>query len=434
MKLGIVPSLDRGGGGIYQYSATLLAALPDAMQPDDELVVFLYGGETLPTEVDASRFTVVEMRALSGTSGALWYRVRAALPPALVRWVTGLLRKRSRAHGAAGPGDGASLVDPRWRAFFSQFDTDMLLFTADSDLAFRSGCPFAVAIHDIQHRLHPEFPEVSANGEWETREFRIGNCVRKAAMVLVDSEVGREDIVEAYGIPAEAVAVVPFLPAGYLRASDPRHIEDVRLSLDLPERFLFYPAAFWPHKNHARIVRALAVLRDSGLDLPLILVGPHSGPYRDEAFAEVMSLARTLGVSDLVRYLGYVDDDVMSVLYETAMALVMPTFFGPTNIPVVEAFKLGCPVITSDIRGIREQVADAAILVDPTSHESIAEGIRRIAEDDALRARLVERGQRRLEGYSAEQFGTLVRHAVERGLERTGTVGDEPALRLEATR
>lgn len=418
MRLGIVPSLDRSGGGIYQYSATLLVSLPDAMAPDDELVVFLYGGETLPPEVDAARYEIVEMRALSGVGGALWYRVRSWLPTPLANAARSLLKRSAGRSGNEGDAAGGSLVDPAWHAFFSRHHVDLLLFTADSELAFRSGIPYAVAIHDIQHRLHPEFPEVSANGEWETREFRIGNCVRNAAAVLVDSEVGREDIVTAYGIPAEAVAVVPFLPAGYLRAAEPQLVDDVSATLGLPERFVFYPAAFWPHKNHARIVRALGLLREQGLDVPLVLVGPHSGAFRDETFAEVMSLAESLGVADLVRYLGYVDDDVMAVLYQAASALVMPTFFGPTNIPVVEAFKLGCPVITSDIRGIREQVADAAVLVDPTSDEAIADGIRRVVTDGELRSVLVQRGRERLGAYCGDEFGALVKQAVDRGMAR----------------
>lgn len=434
MRLGIVPNLYRSGGGIYQYSATLLASLPDAMAPDDELVIFLYGGEALPPEVDASRFSVVELRAVSGLRGAVWYPLQKILPvrvaDGLRRWLKKRAASRSRALGGIGDSQSAeedpslaagtaSLVDRAWSAFFARHAVDLLLFTTDSDLAFRSGVPYAVAIHDIQHRLQPEFQEVSADGEWERREFVIGNCVRNASVVLVDSDVGKQDVVAAYEVSEEAVVVVPFLPAGYLRPVEEERVAEVRATLGLPHRFLFYPAAFWPHKNHARILRALALLRETGLDVPLVLVGPHSGARREEVFAELMLLAHSLGVADLVRYLGYVDDDMMSALYQAAIALVMPTFFGPTNIPPIEAFKLGCPVITSDIRGIREQVADAAVLVDPTSHEAIAEGIRRVVTDAGLRAQLVRNGRRRLEGYSAEEFGALVRQAVTRAAERS---------------
>jgi glycosyltransferase involved in cell wall biosynthesis len=94
----------------------------------------------------------------------------------------------------------------------------------------------------------------------------------------------------------------------------------------------------------------------------------------------------------------------MSGLYAGAVALVMPTFFGPTNIPVLEAWAYGCPVLTSDIRGIREQVGDAGVLVDPRSVESIAEGIHRLWTSKSLAQTLVQRGYQRLGEYTPADY------------------------------
>ena len=82
----------------------------------------------------------------------------------------------------------------------------------------------------------------------------------------------------------------------------------------------------------------------------------------------------------------------------------MPTFFGPTNIPVLEAWAFGCPVLTSDIRGIREQVGDAAVLVNPRSVEAIADGIYRIWMDQNLGRMLGERGRQRLATYGPDDY------------------------------
>jgi glycosyltransferase involved in cell wall biosynthesis len=94
----------------------------------------------------------------------------------------------------------------------------------------------------------------------------------------------------------------------------------------------------------------------------------------------------------------------MSVIYAEARALTMPTFFGPTNIPVLEAWGFGCPVLTSDIRGIREQVGDAGVLVDPLSVEAIAEGIYQLWTDEGLRRTLAERGRQRLASYTPDDY------------------------------
>src|SRR3989475_11210275 len=117
-----------------------------------------------------------------------------------------------------------------------------------------------------------------------------------------------------------------------------------------------------------------------------------------------MRLRSQLGLEGEIRYLGYAPDEDMSGLYAGAAALVMPTFFGPTNIPVLEAWAFGWRVLTSDIRGVREQVGDAALLADPTSVEAIAGGIRRLWTDREVGRALSDLGRRRLSAYTPEDY------------------------------
>lgn len=396
MRIGVVPNLDRSVGGVYQYAVTMLEALAD-LGTGDEFVVFTYVGDEVPAGVRLPG-PVVELRRSAGPLG-----VFGAAAARLSR--------------------GAGEVDGAWRAFFGRRGIDLLLFTADNDLAPTTGVPYVVAVHDIQHRLHPEFPEVSADGEWERRESRLVPLIAGAAVVLVDSEVGREDVLEHYGsagIAPEAVRALPFLPAHYLRPADQDAVTAMRAALGLPERYLFYPAQFWPHKNHERIVQALGMLAAEGLRLPVVFAGSHTGVLRDETFERVMRTAADLDVTDLVHCTGYVPDETMSALYAGALALVMPTFFGPTNIPAIEAFEFDCPVITSDIRGIREHVGDAALLVDPASAASIAEAIRRVATEPDLRAELAARGRAWLQGYTRDDYLAALRCALDAARERIG--------------
>jgi glycosyltransferase involved in cell wall biosynthesis len=187
------------------------------------------------------------------------------------------------------------------------------------------------------------------------------------------------------------------MPPDYLSADIPNSERTrVRAAHALPERYLFYPAQFWPHKNHLRIVEAIAQLRGEGVDVTVVFAGSRTTEVREQTFRDVVERARALRVDERVRFLGYLPDEDMGPVYAEAVALVMPTFFGPTNIPVVEAWTVGCPVVTSDIRGIREQCGDAAVLVDPTSSAAVADGIRRVWEDSELVERLRERGRARL--------------------------------------
>jgi glycosyltransferase involved in cell wall biosynthesis len=408
----------------------MVRALAD-MDLEDEVVLFLYAGESMPDELADSGFDVVEMRTVTGAARAVWEPLSRVLSPR-TRGRLRRLASRASAPDSALTGGTSSgrwrLMDPLWRRWFEARGVDLLVFTNENDLAFRTGIPYAVAIHDLQHRLHPEYEEVSADGEAERREYRVGYCVRDATLVLVDSEVGREDMIEFYGpegVSAEAVLALPFLPADYLgtavAAADRAR---VRETYGLPAHYLFYPAQFSPSKNHVRIVEAIGALDADGSPVHLVLAGTHTGTLRERTYAEVLATAERLGVAGLVRDLGYVPDASMTALYAEADALVMPTFFGPTNIPILEAWRVGCPVITSDIRGVRDQAGEAAVLVDPESAESIAQGIKRLVEDPALRETYATRGRERLAAYTREDYTERLALALEVAKQRIAAERD----------
>jgi len=331
------------------------------------------------------------------------FRIVGDRPPRkALRWIKRKLKLNI-------PNPEAVQFQAKMTRWFREFDVDMMLYPDATVLSFETRVPYVMAIHDLQHRLQPEFPEISANGEWERREYKFRNGTRYATLLLADSEIGREDILNfygAYGVTPDRVKVLPFLPASYLTVNVPEEERQrVRTAYQLPERYLFYPAQFWPHKNHARIVKAIALLKqEHSVKIPLVLVGSHTGEIGEEVFNDAILLASQFGLENEIRYLGYVPDVDISGLYAEAMALVMPTFFGPTNIPVLEAWALGCPVLTSDIRGIREQVGDAAILADPRSVEAIADGIYRLWTNETLRCTLAKLGEERLALYTPDDY------------------------------
>jgi glycosyltransferase involved in cell wall biosynthesis len=125
-----------------------------------------------------------------------------------------------------------------------------------------------------------------------------------------------------------------------------------------------------------------------------------------------MRLSADLGVGRQVTTLPYVPDALLAGLYLGSVGLVMPTFFGPTNIPILEAWRTGRPVITSDIRGVRSQAADAALLVDPTSPEDLAGAMQTLWDDRFLALRLVEAGRRRDASWTAGDFAARLREIL----------------------
>jgi glycosyltransferase involved in cell wall biosynthesis len=407
-RIGVLPASAEGSGGVFQYSQVMLSVLADLRrQRTDEFVVF---GNSLGPRSPVLSGVSWEIHPISPpTRGS---RIARYLDQHALRRLS--VRRRDLVHSAyhhlrrfASPPPSA---DPSRRpdvhTWLVQCEIDLMLYPTPVPLAFEAAIPYVMAIHDLQHRLHPEFPEVSADGEYARREYVFRNGVREAAMILTDSDVGKEDVLEFYGdlIEPERIAVLPFLPATPERALDDDRAR-VRRTYQLPDRYLFYPAQFWPHKNHLRLIESLALLRDSdGFTPDLVLVGSATGKLRGEHFSRVMARADELGIRRAVHHFGYVPAEDMAALYTDATSLIMPTFFGPTNIPILEAWALDCPVITSDIRGVRDQAGDAALLADPGSTEQLMDAIRRVWVDDTLRHDLIRRGRQRLKLNSREEF------------------------------
>jgi glycosyltransferase involved in cell wall biosynthesis len=181
-----------------------------------------------------------------------------------------------------------------------------------------------------------------------------------------------------------------------------RRIEE----LGVRGRYLLYPAQFWPHKNHATLISVVAELaRDGREPYELVLAGTDKGGQ----LAHVRDLAREAGVTDLVHFLGFVDVSDLVALYQHAHALTYVSFFGPENLPPLEAFVLGCPVVAADVPGAQEQLGDAALLVPPTKASLIAEAILRL-EDPGLRNSLTARGRQRAEALTPDRY---VRGVIE---------------------
>lgn len=272
---------------------------------------------------------------------------------------------------------------------------DIAYFLSPSNLAlsFRR-LPYILTVWDLCHRDHPEFPEVSENGEFERRERLYRNAISGAYLTLSDSDVLSRKISRFYGVDADRLIAMPFQPAGFIENISSRDSKSLLEERGLPSDYLFYPAQFWPHKNHVRILQALASLKDDGLFCSAVFCG---GDKNNRAHVE--NMASKLGVREQVHFLGFVSEVEMRNLYEHARALVMPTYFGPTNLPPMEAWALGKPVICSD--ACKEQMGNAALCVNPDSVLSMVNAIRQVYMDEAVVSELVSMGKKRLKEIEA---------------------------------
>jgi glycosyltransferase involved in cell wall biosynthesis len=143
-------------------------------------------------------------------------------------------------------------------------------------------------------------------------------------------------------------------------------------------------------------------------DVKLVLVGS-----RKEGYDSILALIRQAHLTEDILIMGYVPDADMPELYRRARALIMPTFFGPTNIPPLEAFVAGCPVAISNVYGIRDQLGDAALYFDPSSTSEIAQAIKRLWTDDELCSDLARRGRQKNAEWGQKEFNERLQAIIE---------------------
>ncbi|MBW4668561.1 MAG: glycosyltransferase family 4 protein [Cyanomargarita calcarea GSE-NOS-MK-12-04C] len=261
--------------------------------------------------------------------------------------------------------------------------------------------PNIVTVWDLQHRMQPYFPEVSTEGwKWDEREQYYLKTLKRASFIITGTNTAKTEIERFYEVPSERIKVLPLPTPQFALNPALRNDKSIRDKYNLTDEYLYYPAQFWPHKNHANLLLAVKLLKDK-YDLKFSVVFTGSDKGNKEYIRE---MAAKLDISLQVHFLGFIPQEDLISLYQNAFALTFVTFFGPDNLPPLEAFALGCPVVASKVSGATEQLQDAALLVDPKNPEDIALAIKSLWDDISLRQTLVQRGFLRASQWSQEDY------------------------------
>jgi glycosyltransferase involved in cell wall biosynthesis len=373
IKLGVLALAGPENGGTYQYTLSVLQALRHASGFD----ITVYGDPQNPDFIDLgypiSRFA--ESRAQQVAALAA-HRMRVAVP--------------------------------------DQFASEDILLAPIYSLALlHTSRPFAFTLHDLQENYYPQ------NFSWWQRTWRHqvnSQMLSRARRVICESRQVQMDVTGSFGIPEEQTAVIAAPPLQqFLARQNDDQIQAVRVRLQLPEKFLFYPAQFWVHKNHLRLIEAFREVAIEVPDVSLVLTGKprpigharrrSSAARTSDEYQAVMRAIDKFGLNDRVLHLGYVEQHDLRAIYRLATALVMPSLFESVSIPIYEAFQVGTPVAASGILGIPEQVGDAGLLFDPKSVASIKQAVLGIVKDPQAASLFAKRGRDRMRAMTPERFG-----------------------------
>lgn len=268
------------------------------------------------------------------------------------------------------------------------------------------------AIHDLMHRYEKRFPEMCSLYQYILRDVLFRLIARRSVAVLTDSSVGKKHVEECYlsNIEDKRVKILPFIAPDYIYEYKNFEPDDNWMDIEskLPERYFFYPAQFWKHKNHITILKAFQKLTMKYPDMNLVFVGS-----RKNACKEIDKFICSNGLGNRIHIYGYVSKYSMIQLYKRACALIMASCCGPTNIPQLEAFVLGCPVIVADVYAVKEQVSDAALLFQPEDADSLSKHMELLWVDNTVREKLIQNGFHRNKQYGQSQFTDFLVEIVE---------------------
>jgi glycosyltransferase involved in cell wall biosynthesis len=356
---------DQHQGGVRVYTRKLLRAMLDLRSGHE--FVFLYRDPALVGSYpdDAS----VEEVALPGRSVVTWDQL--AVPAAVDR------------HG----------ID--------------VLFNPKYSIPLAARCPAVWVCHGLDWYV---MPWASRFVDRMSHRFLVPRYAARAAAIIAVSEVTRQHVMQYLHVPPERVVTVySGVDDVFRRPLDPAWLAEIRRKYSLPPRFVLYAGAIYPPKNFTRLIQAYArVGPERGV--PLVVAGGENRFLSERELQE----PEALGISAWVHRPGWVEQEELAGLYALADALLLPSLFESCGLPVLEAMAAGTPVVTADRYGTKELAEGAAVLVDPESVDAIADGIRRVLDDQPLRARLVEAGRERSRAFQWSRCAAETLRVLER--------------------
>jgi glycosyltransferase involved in cell wall biosynthesis len=298
----------------------------------------------------------------------------------------------NKPHAADGIGQAEcaefNLIPPP-RELLRIIDVDLLYCPFGMTPFHVPGIPTIALIADVLHR---DYPFTLTERQISEREGYIQETIRVATKIQCISRSGMERMLANYNKIEGTKLFYTYLPI-HLRLGGSNNGADEEMTGSLARPFFFYPANLWVHKNHEILLLGYARYREQagGAAWDLLLTF-----HEEPRAAELKSLARTLGISEYVRFAGFVCERKLHNIWQTAGALVFPSLHEGFGIPLLEAMHYGMPIITSAEFSLKEVAGDACYLIDPRKPSSLANALLQISSNAELRAELVRRGRERL--------------------------------------
>lgn len=299
---------------------------------------------------------------------------------------------------------GLPLEPPEVDQFILNLSPDVLHFAFPTHYA-RSSVPSVYTVHDLQHEYFPEYFDQDYIGY---RRMLDSAALSESVAVAAISEFSAQSAQLFHQTPVSKLHVIRWPP--FASVSERMHGQIDQRTAILPRSFVLFPALSYPHKNHLNLLKALSLLAERGVRIPLVCTGA-----RNDFWHEVLRAYQRLTPLPELIDLAYVSDATLTELYRRAALVVFPSRFEGAGLPLTEAFAAGKAVACSDIPPFQEYGGDAPLYFDADQPVSIANTILAAWQSEDARRCAVEAGRKRLQDLSwehvARKYATLYRLA-----------------------
>lgn len=281
-------------------------------------------------------------------------------------------------------------------------DGAKILFSPIPEGPIACPVPTVLVVHDLIPLKFPhDYPL-----QWQYFQWFVTPLLRRAKKIIAVSEQTKVDIIEAFGISACQIHVIP---GGC--AHDVFHVginsDSIKRKYQL-ESYCLYVGNFHPHKNLLRLIQAFHSLAKNR-EHQLVIVGKKDPRY----FPALQSMVERLGLKSKVVFLGYVPQDDLPGLYAGAEVFILPSLYEGFGLPLLEAMACGVPVIAAKIGAMKEIVDTSGMLVDPTEPQEIADAIHKVLTDKSWRERLSYLGLQKSQRYSWHSTAQMVSKVIQ---------------------
>lgn len=260
-----------------------------------------------------------------------------------------------------------------------------------------SPVPTVIAIMDLAY-MH--FPELFKKKDLYQLRSWTEYSANKATRIFTISEASKNDIIDEYHVrPDNIVVTYPGIKNDTSTMKQVTTHGVLKEKYGITSSYILFVGTLQPRKNITRLIEAYAKLRSEIKDAPeLIIVGKKGWQYE-----AILEAPEKYGITSYVRFLDFVPDEDLGALYQQAACFILPSLYEGFGLPILEAMKNNCPVITSNVSSMPEVGGDAAVYVDPNNVIDITTQLKRVLEDTTLRKEMIEKGQQQVKKFSWEK-------------------------------